>query len=118
VRGQGISRPWAVLGARGLFSRVLDLVPREDREPDAAVFGGVAQAPLRTDLDRACKATGAPRFGHHDLRHRRLSLWRRAGVDGATAAQRAGHARASMTLDTYSHVLVDGREVDRAAALA
>jgi hypothetical protein len=49
---------------------------------------------------------------------RRLSLWRRAGVDGATAAQRAGHARASMTLDTYSHVLVDGREVDRAAALA
>jgi integrase len=101
-----------------LFSRVLDLVPREDREPDVAVFAGVAQAPLRTDLDRACKATGVPRFGLHDLRHRRTSLWRRAGVDGATAAKRAGHARASMTLDTYSHVLVDGREVDRAAALA
>jgi hypothetical protein len=33
-------------------------------------------------------------------------------------AERAGHSRASMTLDVYTHVLVDDREVDRAAILA
>ena len=81
------------------------------------MFAGVAQAPLRTDLGRACKTTGTPRFGLHDLRHRRLSLWHREGVPAAEAAKRAGHARSSVTLDTYSHVLVDDREVNRAAAL-
>jgi integrase len=55
-----------------LFDRVLALVPREDREPDAPVFAGVAQAPLYTDLGRACRATGVSRLGLHDLRHRRL----------------------------------------------
>jgi len=101
-----------------LFALVLELVPREDRDPDAAVFPWVEQARLRTELGRACKATGTPRFGLHDLRHRRLSLWHHQGVPVATAAARAGHARPSVTLDTYSHVLVDDREVDRAAVLA
>lgn len=81
------------------------------------MFAGVAQAPLRTDLGRACRATGTPLFGLHDLRHRRLSLWHREGVPAAEAARRAGHARSSVTLDTYSHVLVDDREIDREAIL-
>jgi integrase len=80
-----------------LFARVMALVPREDREPDAPVFAGVAQAPLRTDLGRACRASGVARFGLHDLRHRRLSLWHREGVPAAEAAKRAGHARSSVT---------------------
>jgi integrase len=100
-----------------LFVRVLRLVPREDREPDAPVFAGLGAARLRTDLARGCKAAGVPLFSPHDLRHRRLSLWHREGVPAAEAAKRAGHARSSVTLDTYSHVLVDDREVDRAAVL-
>jgi integrase len=58
-----------------LLTAVLALVPREDRQPDGRVFAGVTQAPLRTDLGRACKAAGVPRFNLHDLRHRRISLW-------------------------------------------
>jgi integrase len=42
-----------------------------------------------------------------NLRHRRLSLWHHQGLPAAALADRAGHARASMSLDVYSHVLVD-----------
>jgi integrase len=42
-----------------------------------------------------------------DLRHRRPSLWHAKGVPARELAARAGHARASMSLDVYSHVLVD-----------
>jgi integrase len=100
-----------------LLAAVLAQVPREDRRADARVFPHVEQARLRTDLGRACKATGTPRFGLHDLRDRRLSAWHRDGVPLVEMAGRAGHARASMTLDVYAHVLVDDREVDRAALL-
>jgi integrase len=99
------------------MARVLDLVPREDRRPDECVFPWVEQARIRTDLGRACRATGTPRFGLHDLRHRRLSLWHHADVPLREIAHRAGHARSSMTLDVDAHVLVDDREVDRAAVL-
>jgi hypothetical protein len=36
----------------------------------------------------------------------------------AWIAHRAGHARSSMTLDVYAHVLVGDRDVDRAAVLS
>jgi NAD(P)-dependent dehydrogenase (short-subunit alcohol dehydrogenase family) len=44
----------------------------------------------------------------HDLRHRRLSLWHAQAVTARELAARAGHSRASMSLDVYSHVLIDG----------
>ena len=44
-----------VLVPPDLFAAVLALVPREDRQPDGPVFAGVVQAPLRTDLGRACR---------------------------------------------------------------
>jgi integrase len=101
-----------------LFTRMLALVPREDRDAAAPVFAGAEQARMRTELGRACKAAGVPRFGLHDLRHRRLSLWHRDGVPIREVAHRAGHARASVTLDVYAHVLTDDREVDAAAIFA
>lgn len=101
-----------------LFAQLVSLVPREDRDLEAPVFPGAEQARMRTDLGRACKAAGVARFGLHDLRHRRLSLWHREGVPLAEVAARAGHAHTSMTLDVYSHVLVDDREVNRARVLA
>lgn len=101
-----------------LMAHVLDLVPREDRSAEKIVFAGASQERMRTDLGRACRATGVPAFGLHDLRHRRLSLWHKDGVPIREVAARAGHARASVTLDVYSHVLVDDREVNRVAILA
>ena len=101
-----------------LFAMIIARVPREDRDLEDLVFPGATQERMRTDLGRACKAAGVASFGLHDLRHRRLSLWHREGVPIAEVAQRAGHSRSSMTLDVYSHVLIDAREVDRALILS
>jgi hypothetical protein len=39
------------------------------------------------------------------LRHRRITIWHQSGVPARELAERAGHARASMSLDVYSHVM-------------
>ncbi len=72
---------------------------------------------MRTDLGRACKAAGVARFGLRELRHRQLSLRIRDGLTATEVAARAGHARSSVTLDVYSYVLVDDRELTRAGVL-
>ncbi len=92
-------------------------MPREDREADAPVFAGLTQARLRTDVARACRATGTPLWSPHKLRHRRLTLWHLAGVPAAEMGRRVGQRRLSVTLDVYSHVVLDRREIDRAAFL-
>jgi hypothetical protein len=46
------------------------------------------------------------RYSPHDLRHRYASLKLREGVPVTDLAAQLGHARKSITLDTYSHVLV------------
>jgi integrase len=43
-----------------LFGAVLDLTPREDRDMAGRVFPDLTQARLRTDIARACRATGTP----------------------------------------------------------
>jgi integrase len=49
----------------------------------------------------------------HSLRHSHLTLLLNSGVPVHAVAARAGHAKASTTLDTYSHLI--GGEDDRAA---
>ena len=46
-----------------------------------------------------------PHYSPHDLRHRRITIWHQSGVPARELAERAGHARASMSLDVYSHVM-------------
>jgi len=46
-----------------------------------------------------------PHYHPHDLRHRRITVWHQSGVVARELAERAGHARASITLDVYSHVM-------------
>ena len=93
------------------------LVPREDRDLAGRVFPELRQARLRTDIARACRATGTPLWSPHDLRHRRLSLWHMAGVPFGEVARRVGQGRLSVTADTYSHVVLDRAEVDRGTYL-
>jgi hypothetical protein len=38
-------------------------------------------------------------------RRRRISLWHGQGVPAKELAERAGHARASMSFDRYAHVM-------------
>jgi integrase len=46
-----------------------------------------------------------PHYHPHDLRHRRITIWHQSGVPARDLAERARHARRSMSLDVYSHVM-------------
>jgi integrase len=94
------------------------LPPREDRDAEAPLFPGVSADRLRTAIARACKAAGIPAFSPHDLRHRRISLLHRQGRTWAEIGRLVGQRKLSITADTYTHVLSDGREVDYRELLA
>jgi integrase len=79
--------------------------PLEDRTAERRVFQGFTPDGAKNALARACVAAGVPHYSPHDLRHRRLSLWHGQGVPAKELAERAGHSKASMTLDVYSHVM-------------
>lgn len=49
------------------------------------------------------KRKGLPSIRLHDLRHTGISLMFFNGEDAVTAAERAGHRRANVTLSTYAH---------------
>jgi integrase len=92
--------------------------PRDDRDPTAPLFLGVGADRLRTAIGRACKAAGVPIFSPHDLRHRRISLLHKQGRTWAEIGRLVGQRKLSITADTYTHVLSDGRELDYATILS
>ena len=89
-----------------LMEQIEALVPREDRVLDAPILTGTATG-VRHAMARACAHAGLPHFHPHDLRHRFISLRVQAGWSIREVAQVAGHSKASITLDTYSHVMLD-----------
>jgi len=97
-----------------LFRAVLDLVPRDDRAGPARVFLGVTADRFRTAIARACTAAGVPAFSPHDLRHRRISLLHLGGEPWARIGEHVGQRNLAVTANTYTHVLVDEREIDYA----
>ena len=77
-------------------------------------------APLRrsafwTEWNRALHHAGVPAIRFHELRHYYASLLLRHGESVKTVQARLGHASASETLDTYSHLWPDNDERTRAA---
>jgi integrase len=95
-----------------LFEAVLALCPRDDRHANRRVFENVTSERLRTALTRACTAAGVPGFSPHDLRHRRVSLLHLGGMPWARIGELVGHDDLVTTARTYTHVLVDERELD------
>ena len=93
------------------------LPPREDRDPEAQLFAGATGDRLRTAIARACNAAAVPVFSPHGLRHRRISLLHAQGVSWAEIGRLVGQRKLSITADTYTHVMVERREVDYAALL-
>jgi integrase len=109
-RGRWVSLP------PDLFAAVVATLPaRDDRGPGRPVFSGLTQERLRTAIARAARASGTPAWSPHDLRHRRISLWHRQGETWALIGSRVGQRSLSVTADTYTHVLLDDRELDHAA---
>lgn len=88
-----------------LLDALEELCPFEDRTPERRVFQGVTEASAYQTMLRACQTAGVPHYHPHDLRHRRITVWHQSGVVARELAERAGHARASITLDVYSHVM-------------
>jgi integrase len=88
-----------------LMEAIAATCPLEDRTAESKVFTGYTRHAARNAVARACRAAGVPHFHPHDLRHRRCSLWHGQGVPAKQLAERVGHARASMSLDVYSHVM-------------
>jgi integrase len=105
-------RPRWVAPPALLLESVLALCPREDRHADRRVFEGVTSERLRTALARACTAAAVPAFSPHDLRHRRVSLLHLGGMPWARIGELVGHDDLVTTARTYTHVVVDERELD------
>lgn len=82
------------------------LVPNEDRRSARTVLG-VKSGALYSDLVAACVSAGVPVYGTHALRHRRISLWLRHGIDSVQVSRWAGHSKPSESTDTYGHVILD-----------
>ena len=85
---------------------------RRFRDPEARLFAESGADALRTSIVKACKAAGVPLWSPHDLRHRRISLLHLRGVPWARIAEFVGQRSLSVTADTYTHVLLDDRELD------
>lgn len=76
----------------------------EDR---VGVIFGTPHSTFGQALARACRRAGVVVHSPHDLRGRYLSLLLIAGVPIELVSRIGGHRKTSMTLEQYSHVLVD-----------
>jgi integrase len=70
------------------------------------VFPGFTPDVAKNVIARACTAAGIAHFHPHDFRHRYASVKLREGVPVTDLAAQLGHSKKSLTLDTYSHVLI------------
>ena len=82
---------------------VQESCPPDDRTAERRVFPGFTPSAAKNAIRNA----GIAHFHPHDLRHRYASVKIAEGVPGTQVAAQLGHSRNSLTLDTYSHVLVD-----------
>lgn len=69
---------------------------------------------LTKEFARVVARVDVPRITFHGLRHTHATLLLQAGVPVHVVARRLGHAKVSMTLETYAHVLPtqDGQAAD------
>jgi integrase len=90
-----------------LMAEIAETCPREDRTTERRVFPDFSPNSAKSAMTRACKAAGIVHRHPHDLRHRYASVKIAEGVPVTTVAAQLGHSRKSLTLDVYSHVLLD-----------
>jgi integrase len=100
------ARRWVAV-PEAIMAAIAKTCPPDDRTPERRVFVGFSPDVAKNVMARACKAAGIPHFHPHDLRHRYASLKIREGVPVTELAAQLGHSKKSLTLDTYSHVLID-----------
>jgi integrase len=89
------------------MSELSGVTPPDDRIPERRVFPAATRQVLGMAMRRGCQAAALALYSPHDLRHRYASVKVKEGVPVTELAAQLGHARKSMTLDTYSHVLLN-----------
>jgi integrase len=99
------ARRWVAV-PEWLMSDLCETCPPDDRTPERRVFPGATRQVLGMAMRRGCQAAGLALYSPHDLRHRYASVKVKEGVPVTELAAQLGHTRKSMTLDTYSHVLL------------
>jgi integrase len=62
-------------------------------------------AEVYRDFQRLLKQVGLPKMRFHDIRHTAASLMLHNGIDVLVVSRRLGHAKPSITLDFYGHLL-------------
>ena len=60
---------------------------------------------LLRDYKLLLKKAGLPEIRFHDLRHTAASLMLNHGIPVIVVSRRLGHAKASITLDVYGHLI-------------
>ena len=100
------ARLWVAVPAPTMAA-IIETCPHDDRAPERRVFPGFSPDVAKNVMARACKAAGIPHFHPHDPRHRYASVKLREGIPVTDLAAQLGHAKKSLTLDTYSHVLIE-----------
>jgi integrase len=100
------ARRWVAVPS-WLMVEVQESCPPDDRTAERRVFPGFTRSVAGSTMRRACKAAGLAHYHPHDLRHRYASVKIAEGVPVTTLAAQLGHSKKSLTLDTYSHVLID-----------
>lgn len=63
-----------------------------------------------TAFSKILKDAGLPKIRFHDLRHTAASLMLNNGIPILAVSQRLGHARPSITLDVYGHLMPSQQE--------
>jgi integrase len=99
------ARRWVAV-PETVMDEVAETCPREDRTAERPVFAGFTPDVAKNVMARACKTAGIVHRHPHDLRHRYASVQIGRGVPVTQVAAQLGHSKKSLTLDTYSHVLV------------
>jgi len=100
------ARRWVAVPS-WLMVEVQESCPPDDRTAERRVFPGFTRNVAGSVMRRACTAAGLAHYHPHDLRHRYASVKIAEGVPVTTLAAQLGHSKKSLTLDTYSNVLVD-----------
>jgi integrase len=90
-----------------IMDAIAETCPPDDRTAERRVFQGFSPDVAKNVMARACKAAGIPHAHPHDLRHRYASVKIAEGVPVTRLAAQLGHSKKSLTLDVYSHVLID-----------
>ena len=87
----------------------------EYRPGDDPIFGMVSRQQFGRVWRTAVRRAGLPGLGFHALRHYYASLLIRHGESVKTVQARLGHANATETLNTYTHLWPDSEDRTRAA---